>query len=275
MSRPQPITPTSPTTASRRAPTRPAYASPSTSIQGVPPAHYGATRHQSSPKATSESPHSSGQFSNVSRTAPRGRGTLSRDERVRRIDLRWGVYAYLLKDRTELVAELARGILRLPHIDNAKAALSLSGDVNQKSFDGPVRGGVHPLAISELSHRFLVALPRQTCSLMNEYDRHGYLLGGSERRKNTAAPRHIATLLRRYRTGSLRAWARRPSLVSVDGPRRDPTGGTRSRSAGTHDPAGQLQAGQRARGTCVHCRSSGDRRLDHSRRGRGWNRSQR
>src|SRR5438270_12733022 len=42
-----------------------------------------------------------GEFSNVSRTAPRGRGTLSRDERVRRIDLRWGVYAYLLKDRTE------------------------------------------------------------------------------------------------------------------------------------------------------------------------------
>ena len=93
------------------------------------------------------------------------------------------------------------------------------------------------------SHRYRVEARYEGTSL----DRHGYLLGGSERRKNTAAPRHIATLLRRYRTGSLRAWARRPSLVSVDEPRRDPAGGTRSRSAGTHDPAGQLQAGQRAR----------------------------
>jgi hypothetical protein len=31
---------------------------------------------------------------------------------------------------------------------------------------------VDALTISELSYRFLVALPRQTCSLMNEYDRH-------------------------------------------------------------------------------------------------------
>ena len=91
---------------------------------------------------------------------------------MRRIDLRWGLYAYLLQDRTELVPELACGILRLPHIDNAEAALSVSGDVNQKSIDGPVRRGVDALTISELSYRFLVALPRQTCSLMNEYDRH-------------------------------------------------------------------------------------------------------
>lgn len=115
-------------------------------------------------------------------------GTLCGDERVRRIDLRWGLYAYLLQDGTELVPELACGILRLPHVDNAEAALSLSGDVSQKSSDGPVRRGVDALAISELSHRFLVALPRQTCSLMNEYDRHGYLLlGRSERRKTMTA----------------------------------------------------------------------------------------
>ena len=103
-------------------------------------------------------------------------GTLRGDERVRRIDLRWGLYAYLLQDRTELVPELACGILRLPHVDNAEAAVSLSSGVSQESFNGPVRRGVDALAISELSHRLLVALPRQTCSLMNEYDRHGYLL---------------------------------------------------------------------------------------------------
>src|SRR5436309_15595136 len=120
---------------------------------------------------------------------PVAAGTLRGDERVRRIDLRWGLYAYLLQDRTELFPVPACGVLRLPHIDNAEAALSLSGDVNQKSFDGPVRGGVHPLAIGELSHRFLVALPRQTCSLMNEYDRHGYLLAGSGRRKNMTRSR--------------------------------------------------------------------------------------
>jgi hypothetical protein len=56
---------------------------------------------------------------------------------VRRVDLRWGLYAYLLQDRTELVPELACGILRVPHIDNTEAALSLSGDVSHKSF---VRG---------------------------------------------------------------------------------------------------------------------------------------
>jgi hypothetical protein len=64
---------------------------------------------------------------------------------VRRIDLWWGLYAYLLQDRTELVPELACGILRIPHIDNAEAALSLSGNVHQKSFDGPVRGEWTPL----------------------------------------------------------------------------------------------------------------------------------
>ena len=36
-------------------------------------------------------------------------GTLRGDERVRRIDLRWGLYAYLLQDRTELVPELTCG----------------------------------------------------------------------------------------------------------------------------------------------------------------------
>jgi hypothetical protein len=46
-------------------------------------------------------------------------GTSRGDERVRRIDPRWGLYAYLLQDRTELVPEPACGILRLPHIDNA------------------------------------------------------------------------------------------------------------------------------------------------------------
>src|SRR5437763_7393758 len=142
---------------------------------------------------------------------PVAAGTLRGDERVRRIDLRWGLYAYLLQDRTELVPEPACDILRLPHIDNAEAALSLSGDVNQKSFDGPVRRGVDALAVSELSHRFLVALPRQTCSLMNEYDRHGYLLGWSKRRKTTTALRREATLLRRHRTGNLPAWSARPA----------------------------------------------------------------
>ena len=57
---------------------------------------------------------------------------------MRRVDLRCGLYAYLLQDRTELVPELACGILRVPHIDNTEAALSLSGDVSQKSFDGPI-----------------------------------------------------------------------------------------------------------------------------------------
>src|SRR5436309_668600 len=162
---------------------------------------------------------------------PVAAGTLRGDERVRRIDLRWGLYAYLLQDRTELFPVPACGVLRLPHIDNAKAALCLSGDVNQKSFDGPVRRGVHPLAISELSHRFLVALPRQTCSLMNEYDRHGYLLlggpGTTQEYDSLSARSNFAASVR---TGSLRAWARRPPLESVDGPRRDPTGGTRSHS---------------------------------------------
>src|SRR2546430_7299924 len=137
-------------------------------------------------------------------------GTLRGDERVRRIDLRWGLYAYLLQDRTELVPELACRILRLQHIDNAEAAVSLSGDVSQESFNGPVRRGVDALAISELSHRFLVALPRQTCSLMNEYDRHGYLLsrvGTTQDYDGLSAP---STLLPRFRTGNLPAWARRP-----------------------------------------------------------------
>src|SRR5204863_10074550 len=137
--------------------------------------------------------------------SPPAAGTLRGDERMRRIGLRWGLYAYLLQDRTELVTEPACGILRLPHLDNAEAALSLSGDVNQKSFDGPVRRGVDALAVSELSHRFLVALPRQTCSLMNEYDRHGYLLGWSKRRKTTTPLRREATLLSRHRTGNLPA----------------------------------------------------------------------
>src|SRR6266496_4201866 len=136
-------------------------------------------------------------------------GTLRGDERVRRIDLRWGLYAYLLQDRTELVPELACGILRLPHIDNAEAALSLSGDVNQKSFDGPVRRGVDALAVSELSHRFLVALPRQTCSLMNEYDRHGYLLSRVGTTRDYDGLSAQSTLLPRFRTGNVPAWARR------------------------------------------------------------------
>jgi hypothetical protein len=49
------------------------------------------------------------------------------------------------------------------------------------------------LPISELSHRFLVALLRQTCSLMNEYNRHGYLLSRSERGKTTMVSRRDAT----------------------------------------------------------------------------------
>ena len=149
---------------------------------------------------------------------PVAAGTLRGDERVRRIDLRWGLYAYLLQDRTELVPEPACGILRLPHIDNAEAALSLSGDVNQKSFDGPVRRGVDALTVSELSHRFLVALPRQTCSLMNEYDRHGYLLGWSKRRKTTTALRREATLLRRHRMGNLPVWGAPPARRASPGP---------------------------------------------------------
>src|SRR5207248_11446883 len=78
---------------------------------------------------------------------PVAAGTLRGDERVRRINLRWGLYPYLLQDRTELVSELACGILRVPHIDNPEAALSLSGDVTQKSFDGQDRGVVGAVAI--------------------------------------------------------------------------------------------------------------------------------
>jgi len=90
-----------------------------------------------------------------------------------------------MQDRNELVPELACGILRLPHIDNTEAAVSLSRGVTQESFNGPVGRGGETLAIRELSHRFLVALPRQTCSLMNQYHRHGYLPGRSEKHKTT------------------------------------------------------------------------------------------
>jgi hypothetical protein len=58
---------------------------------------------------------------------------------MRWIHLRFGLHAHLLQVLSERLSESFGGLLRLPHIDNAKAARSFSGSVNQEACDRPVR----------------------------------------------------------------------------------------------------------------------------------------
>ena len=55
------------------------------------------------------------------------------------VQLWFGLDAHLAQDRTERLSKSPGGLLRLPHIDNSKAAGSFSGSVNQQAIDGPVR----------------------------------------------------------------------------------------------------------------------------------------
>ena len=55
-----------------------------------------------------------------------------------RVNLGLSLDAQLAQDRYQHLAETAYRILRLPHIDNAKAVLSFACNVSQKALDGPV-----------------------------------------------------------------------------------------------------------------------------------------
>ena len=55
------------------------------------------------------------------------------------VQLRLGLDAHLAQNRTQRLSKSPGGLLRLPHINNTKAAGSVSSGMNQQAFDGPVR----------------------------------------------------------------------------------------------------------------------------------------
>jgi hypothetical protein len=60
---------------------------------------------------------------------------------MRRVDLWLSLHAQLLEYRHQDLAESADGILRLPHVDHAKAVRSFTCNMGQVPVDGPVRRG--------------------------------------------------------------------------------------------------------------------------------------
>ena len=57
---------------------------------------------------------------------------------MRWIDLRLSLDAHLLEDRYQRLAGAAERIFGLPHVDDAKATLTLSRNMDEQALDGPV-----------------------------------------------------------------------------------------------------------------------------------------
>src|SRR5262245_9503357 len=109
-----------------------------------------------------------------------------RHEGVSRVDFRRAFDANLLENRHQLLAEAAKRLLGLPHVDDAEAFLGLSGNMNEHARDRPVGRRLHssPLPTGQPSNRLLIVFSCETWRLKDGNDRHIHLLtrAGSIRR---------------------------------------------------------------------------------------------
>jgi hypothetical protein len=97
-------------------------------------------------------------------------------ERIGRIDLWLGFNAKLAVKRDEDLTKALDGLLRLPYVNNAEAVVALSRSVNKQAFDRPVGRRLQAALAAYPADDLLVVLPCHSGALMNENDRHAYLL---------------------------------------------------------------------------------------------------
>jgi hypothetical protein len=93
-----------------------------------------------------------------------------------RIDLRLSFNADLAKKRDELLTKALDGFFGLPYVNDAEAVVAPSRSVNEQAFDRPVGRRLQAALAAQPTDDFLVVLPCQSGALMNENDRHAYLL---------------------------------------------------------------------------------------------------